>query len=190
MKRRQPPPTATWVLQHCTPGNPNEAMLGDLLEEFESGRSAGWYRRQVLSAVAIGCLREVVSHRVELLFAALWSMLAPAWLIVMANFEARFNLNDRIWRMDWPWSNLGYMGLLLGTNLIFIWAGVVLYVIPELWAAKSLKVGRLSRGVLASLPVLCVLLAALVVLPGRFLDENQAKYGQAGYLLDSGTPNL
>lgn len=52
MTDRQPPAVATWLLQCAARGN--EALVGDLLEEYRHGRSAAWYWRQVLTAVAVG----------------------------------------------------------------------------------------------------------------------------------------
>lgn len=37
MRRIEPPATATWLLEHFTPGERNEALAGDLLEEFQNG---------------------------------------------------------------------------------------------------------------------------------------------------------
>ena len=34
---------ATWMLEHLAFGSDNEALCGDLLEEFQLGRSAAWY---------------------------------------------------------------------------------------------------------------------------------------------------
>ena len=49
MRRR--PRLASIVLDLLAPGN--EALLGDLEEEFSRGRSTVWYWRQVLTAVAL-----------------------------------------------------------------------------------------------------------------------------------------
>lgn len=46
-----PPTTAAWMLKHLAPGERNEALEGDLLEEFQRRRSASWYWRQVLLAI-------------------------------------------------------------------------------------------------------------------------------------------
>ncbi len=48
MSRTGPPPLATWMLEHLTFGCRKEELAGDLCEEFRSGRSEGWYWRQVL----------------------------------------------------------------------------------------------------------------------------------------------
>jgi hypothetical protein len=160
---------ATWMLEHLTPGPRNEALAGDLLEDFRNRRSIGWYWRQVLAAIVIGCSLEILNQRTVMLFAALWSMLVPAWLLTLANLEEHFNLNRRIWQMEWPWSSVLDMGLLLAANLLFIWVGIFIYLIPHLWATKNLKVRPLSRGIMASLPVLIAVWAALIVLPKIFL---------------------
>lgn len=46
-----PPTIATWMLKHLVLGDRNEALEGDLLEEFQRRRSASWYWRQVLGAI-------------------------------------------------------------------------------------------------------------------------------------------
>ncbi len=114
------------------PGRRNDALAGDLLEEFRNGRSTRWYWRQVLAAIAIGGGREIVNHRMVLLFAAAWSMLAPAWLLAVAAFEQNFKLNAKILQLDFPWSTLCDLGLMLAASLLFIWAGILLYLIPHL----------------------------------------------------------
>ena len=55
MRSAHPPKLATWVLRRL--GSHNEALAGDLLEEYQRGRSKLWYWRQVLIAVSVGQLR-------------------------------------------------------------------------------------------------------------------------------------
>src|SRR6187200_3255711 len=47
---RRPPRLASQLLERFAPGN--EALHGDLDEEFSSGRSSAWYWRQVMAAIA------------------------------------------------------------------------------------------------------------------------------------------
>jgi len=51
MKARQPPAFATWLLKHLCSGQYSDALAGDLVEEYQRGRSESWYWRQVLVAI-------------------------------------------------------------------------------------------------------------------------------------------
>jgi hypothetical protein len=170
MSRNSPPLLASWMLEHFTLGCRNEALTGDLLEEFRSGRSARWYWRQVLGAIIIGLSRAAGNQGTAALFALLWSMLAPAWLLVFATVERHTDLSSRFYRMDWPWSTVCDLGLLLLADLLFIWIGIVLYLGPDLLRSKGRRVRHVFRGVAASIPVLIVVLAALVAMPKYFID--------------------
>lgn len=46
MDSREPPALATWLLDRLGYAHENPALAGDLLEEFQTGRSAAWYWRQ------------------------------------------------------------------------------------------------------------------------------------------------
>jgi hypothetical protein len=63
MKRLKPPALATWLLEHAR-FTTTDVIAGDLLEEFNKGRSAAWYWRQALVAIIVGCASEVRHHRV------------------------------------------------------------------------------------------------------------------------------
>jgi hypothetical protein len=169
MTHADPPAAATWLLNHLTPADRNEALAGDLREEFRAGRSAGWYWRQIVAAIAIAFSRQVILNRMVLLFAVVWSVLVPSWLLAIAALEQRFNLNQRFFQMEWPWSIVCDWGLLLAANLVFIWTGVALYLIPPLWTARNLRLRLLFRGVLSSLPGIFGVWAALVILPKGFI---------------------
>jgi hypothetical protein len=58
MRSSKPPALATWLVEHMIPGGRNEALAGDLWEQFSQGRSVTWYWRQVLVAILVGFLRE------------------------------------------------------------------------------------------------------------------------------------
>jgi hypothetical protein len=54
---RVPPRTATWLLQHFGPRYQSESLAGDLFEEYQHNRTAAWYWRQTVVAIACGCAR-------------------------------------------------------------------------------------------------------------------------------------
>ena len=155
MSHADPPPIATWLLEHWTPGRLNDALAGDLLEEFRSGRkdrTGPWYWWQVLSVIAIGSMRELLSHRAVLLFATAWSMLTPSWLLIVTAIERRFNFNSRILQLEFPWSTLSDLGLLLAANLLFIWAGFSLTSSPTSGCAGPSGCVSLARAYLPASP--------------------------------------
>jgi len=51
MKPRKPPVAATWLLNRFGLAARNEALMGDLAEEFQNGRTLSWYWKE--TAVAI-----------------------------------------------------------------------------------------------------------------------------------------
>lgn len=145
MGLREPPSTATWMLKHLVPGERNEALAGDLLEEFQRGRSVNWYLRQVLAAIAIGCYRNVLNHRMVLAYAVVWSISASVWFVVSDRMWNESSLTGLVYRMDWPWSTVCDFSLYLAANLAFIWSGVLLYLIPHMVIQRTFSVRRLGR---------------------------------------------
>ena len=63
MTQRQAPRLAVWLLTRFDATGSNEPLAGDLLEEYRAGRSAGWYWRQVLAAIASGTARAYLRDR-------------------------------------------------------------------------------------------------------------------------------
>jgi hypothetical protein len=114
------------MLEHLVPAGRNEALEGDLLEELESGRSSSWYWRQVLRSLTIQWQQEILGHRMALVFATLWSMLAPTWLGLVYTKEFR-GLVATAQRFDWPWSAICPAFLWLSMLLVFLWTGMLLF---------------------------------------------------------------
>jgi len=164
MRQPEPPRIANWLLRHCTPGVHNEALAGDLLEEYHSGRSKSWYWRQVLAICSIACFREIVDHRGMLVFAALWSLLAPAWLLFIFKMENQFNIVGPIWRMAWPLSTLCIFSLSVAEKLIFVWAGMLVYAVPQTAIRKIFGTLQFMRGLFVSLVVFVAVSSAMLAL--------------------------
>lgn len=64
MRSSQPPAGATWLLERFTFGHRNDALIGDLIEEYGNGRSGAWYWRQALTAIAVAFCQEIRAHKV------------------------------------------------------------------------------------------------------------------------------
>jgi len=63
MKSSQPPAGATWLLERFSFGHRNDALIGDLVEEYGNGRSGAWYWRQALTAIAVAFCQEIRAHK-------------------------------------------------------------------------------------------------------------------------------
>ena len=147
MGRREPPSSATWMLEHLTPSDRDEALGGDLLEEFRGGRSDAWYWRQVLAACAISWLRSIQARLPLLVFTLLWSMLAPAWKVFCDRIESAPIL-DRIWQMAggvWVFPALAVWTVLHST---FLWAGMLVYISSQTSFGATIHREKLRRAFL------------------------------------------
>jgi hypothetical protein len=53
MIERVPPALASWLLEHWGSPYHGESLAGDLVEQYQEGRSRGWYWKQVIAAILI-----------------------------------------------------------------------------------------------------------------------------------------
>jgi hypothetical protein len=58
MKTLIPPRLATWLLEHFVTSSNTEAILGDLTERYQAGKSRAWYWRQVVTAIVVHALNK------------------------------------------------------------------------------------------------------------------------------------
>ena len=76
MRSSKPPALAVWLLEHSGFASRDGAVAGDLLEEYQRGRSGGWYWRQVLAALMVGWTGEVRRHKTLAVRAVLFTWAA------------------------------------------------------------------------------------------------------------------
>lgn len=188
MRQSGPPRAATWMLRHLVPGERNDALAGDLLEEFRAGRSAAWYWRQVLACIAIINTRVVVVQTGALLFAALWALLYPAWLSI-TRIGAFPRLDHAMYNLAWPWSTICELGLSFLILISFVWAGLLIYLVLETLTLWSFSLQRLRRGMLRSAAVFAPLYVAFksltLILPdfGVDLSREAARHPFGSFML-------
>ena len=172
MRQSDPSRAATWVLRHLVPGEPNDALAGDLLEEFRTGRSAAWYRHQVIAAVTTGWAKEILKRMDAVVFAALWAIVAPAWVFeYMIYLNHSSDLASFIWNLPWPWSTICDIALQTLLNLSFVWSGLLLFFGLEAGITGRLNLRQFSRGIargaFAFLVLSAAILAMALLLPSR-----------------------
>jgi hypothetical protein len=131
---KEPPKFASALLRTIAVNNP--ALVGDALEQFRLGRSASWYWRQVIAAIAVSIASEVRRHPI----------------ITMRAIALGFAFTELMWRYV-MWAVMNYDELLFATGLAR-WFYIHGYGLPRLaiWAATALLygasgwiVGRASR---------------------------------------------
>jgi hypothetical protein len=86
MKSSVPPALATWLLEHIRFSNTDDALAGDLLEEFNQRRSAAWYWRQVLVAILVGFGKELRIHWVLAIRATMIGLVVSTGATVLLHF--------------------------------------------------------------------------------------------------------
>jgi len=126
------------MLEHCIPADHADALACDLLEGIRSGRSDSWYWRQALSACAVSWAKSFRARMPLLLFALLWSMLAPAWKIFIDGIDVVSEFDRIMQRLGPFWIFPALAGWVV-LHSIFLWAGILVYLL----ANPSL--GRVTR---------------------------------------------
>jgi len=177
MKRLEPPPLAMWMLEHLSSGDRDEALAGDLLEVFRSGRRDSWYWRQVCGACAVSWFNSLRSRIPLFFFALAWSMLAPAWTTIIDRIEATSRLYVLIRQLEWPFSGLSEFLTWVGLNVVLLWGGILIYFLFQLSQTRALSRttvrGAFLKAAAYFLPVYFVtfVLANLFDYPGLDIDR-------------------
>jgi hypothetical protein len=158
MRSSKPPALATWLVEHMVPGAQNEALAGDLIEQFSQGRSAGWYWRQVIGAIVVGCWREF-----RTLGAA--AAITVIWTSALTLFYGRFWVGAQMtvlvgtfMRHGWDWMGVGFssqcfsIGSLTAFNALPVAFATSMY----LGLTRVFTVRRFLRGLSAGLLAMAI----------------------------------
>ena len=160
MRLTKPITFAIWMLEYLPSGSRNESLAGDLLEEFQSGRSAAWFWRQALFAIAHAVRTRARPFAGPLAFSAGWSLLYPTFLPPLLRNPTVETVMERLSAHDWPYSTALHSVTVLIPALLFLWTGLFVY----LASRRRPAIGPAPLRLLASLSVsLNVLLVATIV---------------------------
>ena len=169
MKSSEPPPLATWLLERLVPGEKNEALTGDLLEDFQRRGSVAWYWRQVFMAILVGCYKELRKRWGGIVFAIICTSAIP-WKQIWLNveFESLLNLG---FRLAWPLSLIYQIGFFTVLDAVALVAALSVY----LGVTRSFNLRRFLKGLLVALLVLSlgniVLPFLWAMQPSRFFSD-------------------
>jgi hypothetical protein len=61
MNKRSPPRLATWILMHFASDYRRDSLVGDLIEQYECGRTRAWYWKQVAVAFGVAGAKALLS---------------------------------------------------------------------------------------------------------------------------------
>lgn len=96
---KQPPALAIVLLNRLGPRH--QPLVGDVYEEYDTGRSKAWFWRQVIAAIAYGAAREIrrAPGRAVLGMATGWTVVAVVFLL-----SDRIGIADRLASLFWQWN--------------------------------------------------------------------------------------
>ena len=120
MTIRRPPAHAARLLKTLLPRHDHDALLGDLCEEYQRGRSIAWYCMQILAGVVVGSWKETRAHWVLALraIAVGVAVLATAGRLRLWDRLAYFQVELIYGLSNRPHYWLG----IVGPHTFFIWA--------------------------------------------------------------------
>jgi hypothetical protein len=125
MNITKPPALAKFLLQHLAVRN--DALVGDLLEEFEHRKSPVWFWRQVLWIICLRFAHDLRTPWLAAGFAALWPYLVfVAARGLSLNSQYRSVLN---WTRSHPWPEFYLYSMAVGfvTTAVLFSLGLGLY---------------------------------------------------------------
>jgi hypothetical protein len=135
------------MLEHCTYDDCDEALAGDLLEGYSAGLSDGWYCRQVFAACAVSWTEALRARKSMLIFALLWSMMAPAWKMFLDGIEGAPIFDTIFQPMGGFWLFPALAGWML-LNATFVWAGMLVYILAFSICGRVFRRNEIRRAFL------------------------------------------
>ena len=133
---KRPPVVATWLLLRLATHRSNEALVGDLTEEFQHHPSRLWYWQQALAAVLVSWWEDVRAHKLLTLRALALGTLLP-WLYFRYLYLFVLLIGD-VPRLAWMYSSeypRVFFSVIPGALTVFTMFRLPMLVVG-LWAAR------------------------------------------------------
>lgn len=102
-----PPRVATWLLRRLAGGPQPEAVLGDLIEQYQRRQSDAWYWRQTVASIAAGAVHDLREHYVFVVRAiAVWYLLAWPAAAIAETVHGWFGVEIWNWTVVQGWDTV------------------------------------------------------------------------------------
>jgi hypothetical protein len=184
MTQPKPPALASWMLEHLLSGGKNEALAGDLLEEFRQRRSVAWYWRQVFGAILASFSNEIRADWVTvwtIVFSIVWvyglyaipAVGSPRSMSLDLALKANHYLAAHGYYRTHVWYAVGYL-FWYGVPILFQMA---IPLCAYLAGVRNLNLRNFARGICAAVPAMLV----LRYLPGQGVLDFLVLHGLAYY---------
>lgn len=131
---------AVWLLEHLSRSANRHALCGDLLQQRQSGRSAAWLTREVLTALGIALTERFGRLTLPILFSATWSTLYRGYFLpeVSAAFNAAGTLLD-----TFLFQPLTHLLLQIAPVMAFLWFGLAIFAVVRRDVLRNLSASAL-----------------------------------------------
>jgi hypothetical protein len=188
MSEAKPPAAAMWLLMHLSPRERDHFPFDYLLHEYRNGRSSWWYWRRVIVAIIAARLKELLRNRTAIIFVVLWSLLAPGWNAWVITLGLGFS--QKSWQLPWPWSMAVAIGFNFLPGLVFVCAGILIYILGFMAVTQCFKLRRLGRGFFTGLACYGAVSLALFALPMVFPSyfPTLSKFGPTSWITPVSPP--
>ena len=141
MTIHQPPRLATWILKRFGATIIQEALVGDLLEAYQTRRSPFWYWGQVVAAIGVGACRDIWRHLPVALGASVTGLFiaaVPVWFLQSTSAASLSNVPLPVWILT-----LAAWLIVFGSALLSGWVVSLLFPAHRAAAVLSLAVAIL-----------------------------------------------
>jgi hypothetical protein len=161
---------ALWLLQYVGPRENRETIIGDLLEQAPERKSATWFWREVLSALAAGIRVPWKDAGLALLGPVLPILLwRPVLPISLWRLPNPFLDGVSFWAVSWGWPLSAVFDCAL--RLVELTVLLTIEVIVVLALRRTLRWANAGRAVLISFPILSVGLLLSLELDGHLSHQ-------------------
>ena len=151
------PQIARWLLKHFGSSPDNDAIIGDIDEQYSQGHSRAWYWRQVWIAIVVGLFDECREHK----WVTARALLMGLTLLLFFPQSFNFLLRDLLFALE-SWSRWWRQSWILPLAWTFY---AVVFCMTSGWL-----IARLHRPHQVSMVLAFALLSCCVVWPLSFAD--------------------